>query len=48
MLKETTSPFWLPPILRGCVGMGAYRLRDEVLDALKRDDTHALVYGEQP
>ena len=38
-----TTPFRVPKILRGCVGMTTYYLRPELLDALKSDTTSALV-----
>jgi len=38
-----TTPFRVPKILQGCVGMTTYTLRPDLLDALRRDDVKGLV-----
>jgi hypothetical protein len=45
-LDLTEAPYTLPPILEGCVGMGFYKLRGELLDALKCDVTKPIVCGK--
>lgn len=44
-LANTTTPYRLPPILEDCVGMGSYKLREELLEALLQDKSWALVEG---
>ena len=45
LLSLITSPYWLPPILRGCVGMGQYKVRPELIQSLCEDRTAELVRG---
>ncbi len=40
---KKTSPFDLPYILKGLVGETKYYLRDELLEAIKQDDTKSLL-----
>ncbi len=41
--SRTVSPFDIPHILKGLVGEQRYYLRDELLEAIKADDTRGLL-----
>jgi glycosyltransferase involved in cell wall biosynthesis len=41
--KKMTSPYNIPHIMKWHVGQPRYRLRDELFDALKADDTYRLL-----
>lgn len=41
---KTESPYNLPAIMRGLVGMTKYELRPELFEALRTDDTRKLLY----
>lgn len=40
---RTDSPFNLPPVMHWHLGKTSYRLRPELLEAIKRDDTRGMV-----
>tara|TARA_Y100000310_G_scaffold328928_1_gene397886 strand:+ start:2634 stop:3500 length:867 start_codon:yes stop_codon:yes gene_type:complete len=46
VLKAKTAPFSLPNVLKGCVGMGKYELRDKLAEALIEDEVQEVIHGD--